>query len=104
VSYDLPNVGGSDIADQDNWRSGYENNCTTAGHPPDCLHMDVRVSAPDENGTPAPIANPGPDYFGDGIYQRCEVTGITPLPPVEVPVGTTVVIEALCEPVGDGAA
>lgn len=104
VSYDLPNVGGSDIADQDNWQSGYRNNCTTAGHPPDCLHMSVVVSALDANGNVTPIDNPGPDYFGDGIYERCAVTSITPEPPVEVPVGTTVVITALCEPVDDGAA
>jgi hypothetical protein len=106
VSYDLPNVGGSDIADQDNWQAGYENNCTTAGHPADCLHMSVLVWAPDANGNPAPIPNPGPDYFGDGIYQSCAVISITPEPPVEVPVGTTVVIKALCEPVepDDGAA
>jgi hypothetical protein len=104
VSYDLPNVGGSDLADEDNWRSGYANNCTTAGYPADCLHMSVVVSAPDANGDPTRIDDPGPGYFSDGVYESCPVTAITPEPPAKVPVGTTVVIEVLCDPVGDGAA
>jgi hypothetical protein len=105
VSYDLPDEdGGSDIVDQDNWKAGYEDNCTRAGHPADCLHMSVLVEAPDENGVVVPVPNPGSDYFGDGIYESCTVYDIEPTPGVEVPVGTTVVIRALCEPVDDGAA
>jgi hypothetical protein len=104
VSYDLPNKQ-SDLADQDNWRAGYANNCMMAGHPANCLHMSVRVWA-DVNGTPTPIDNPGAHYFGEGVYDSCGVTDIDPMPPTKVPVGTTVVIKALCEPVepDDGAA
>jgi hypothetical protein len=98
-------VGGSDINDQDNWRNGYANNCTTAGHPPDCLHMDLRVWVLDENGNRVRIDNPGANYFAAGVYEYCQVTAIDPEPPAEVPVGTAVVIDALCEPVEpDGAA
>jgi hypothetical protein len=104
VSYDLPNVGGSDLADQDNWRAGYANKCTTAGHPANCLHMSVVVSAVGPDGKPAPIPNPGAGYFAAGVYESCPVTAITPEPPVEVPVGTTVVIKVLCQPVAGGAA
>jgi hypothetical protein len=102
VSYDLPNVGGSDLIDQENWRSGFEDTCTTAGYPADCLHMSVRVSAPDEEGKPTRIDNPGPDYGSDGVYSSCPVTAITPEPGSEVDVGTTVVIDVLCEPVSNG--
>jgi hypothetical protein len=102
VSYDLPNVGGSDLIDQENWRAGFEDTCTTAGYPADCLHMSVRVSAPDEEGKPTRIDNPGPDYESDGVYSSCPVTAITPEPGSEVDVGTTVVIEVLCEPVSNG--
>ena len=102
VSYDLPSVGGSDLADEDNWRAGYAGSCTTAGHPPDCLHMSVTVFAPDANGTDARIADPGPNYTDDGVYDSCPVTAITPRPPATVPVGTTVVIEVHCEPAGGG--
>jgi hypothetical protein len=104
VSYDLPNVPGSDLADEDNWRSGYENNCTTAGHPTDCLHMSVKVFAPDGSGTDVRIDDPGPNYSDDGVYDSCPVTAITPMPPATVPVGTTVVIEVHCEPAGGGSA
>jgi hypothetical protein len=102
VSYDLPNVGGSDLIDQENWRAGFEDTCTTAGYPADCLHMSVRVFAPDEEGKPTRIDNPGPDYESDGVYSSCPVTAITPEPGSEVDVGTTVVIEVLCEPVSNG--
>ena len=102
VSYDLPSVGGSDLADEDNWRAGYEGSCTTAGHPPDCLHMSVKVFAPDGNGTDVRIADPGPNYSSDGVYDSCPVTAITPMPPAKVPVGTTVVIEVHCQPAGGG--
>lgn len=102
VSYDLPDVGGSDLADEDNWRAGYANNCTTAGHPPDCLHLTVRAYAPDANGDPTRIDDPGPNYVEDNVYESCPVTEITPAPPAEVPVGTTVVITVLCRPVGAG--
>jgi hypothetical protein len=105
VSYDLPDEdGGSDIIDQDNWRNGYEGNCTDAGHPPDCLHMSLLVEAPDETGQPGPIPTPRADYQDDGIYRSCTVYDIEPDPGTEVPVGTTVVIRALCELVDDGAA
>jgi hypothetical protein len=100
VSYDLPNVDGSDLADEDNWRSGYEDNCTRAGHPSDCLHMSVEVYAPDANGDPVRIRpDPGPNYADAGVYATCPVTAITPEPPAEVPVGTTVIIKVLCQPV-----
>jgi hypothetical protein len=102
VSYDLPNVGGSDLIDQENWRAGFEDTCTTAGYPADCLHMSVRVFAPDEEGKPTRIDNPGPDYESDGVYSSCPVTAITPEPGSEVDVGTTVVIDVLCEPVSNG--
>jgi hypothetical protein len=95
---------GSDLADQDNWRLGYQDKCMTAGHPADCLHMSVVASAVGPDGKPAPIPNPGAGYFAHGVYESCPVTAITPEPPVEVPVGTTVVIEALCRPVDKGTA
>jgi hypothetical protein len=95
-------VGGSDLVDQENWRAGFEDTCTSAGYPADCLHMSVRVSAPDEQGKPTRIDNPGPDYASDGVYSSCPVTAITPEPGSEVDVGTTVVIEVLCEPVSNG--
>jgi hypothetical protein len=95
-------VGGSDLIDQENWRAGFEDTCTTAGYPADCLHMSVRVFAPDEEGKPTRIDNPGPDYESDGVYSSCPVTAITPEPGSEVDVGTTVVIEVLCEPVSNG--
>jgi len=101
VSYDLPGVGGSDLVDEDNWRAGYEGSCTTAGYPPDCLHMSVKVFAPDANGTDVRIADPGPNYSAD-VYDSCPVTAITPMPPAKVPVGTTVVIEVHCKPAGGG--
>jgi hypothetical protein len=97
-------VGGSDLVDEDNWRSGYADKCTTAGHPADCLHLSVKAYVSDANGNQTPITNPGPDYFSGGVYESCPVTAITPEPPAEVPVGTTVVIKVLCQPVGGGTA
>jgi hypothetical protein len=99
VSYDLPNDG-SDLADEDNWQRGFEGKCADAGYPTDCLHMSVVVSAVGPDGKATEIKDPGPNYADSGVYSSCTVTHIEPEPPVEVPVGTTVVIEVLCQPVG----
>jgi len=101
VSYDLPNDG-SDLDDEDGWQAGFEDKCTAAGHPTDCLHMSVVVSAVGPDGKATGISDPGPGYRDDGVYDSCTVTHITPEPPVEVPVGTTVVIDVLCQPVDAG--
>jgi hypothetical protein len=61
--------------------------------------MSVEVSAVDADGHATPIADPGPNYVDDGVYESCPVTAITPEPPVEVPVGTTVHIHVECHPV-----
>lgn len=101
VSYDLPNDG-SDLGDEDNWRAGFADKCRTAGHPRDCLHMSVVVSAVGPDGKEKAIADPGPNYADNGVYSDCHITHIKPEPPVTVPVGTTVVIKVLCTPVAGG--